>query len=79
MGSNSSDKPVTCHEMVTMTPTVSASDTTLDTTPDRVPAKARWAPITSVLSRETSAPVRVRVKNASGMVCTWSYTVVRRS
>ena len=31
---------------------------------------ADWAPITSLLSRLTSAPVRVRVKNAIGIRCT---------
>ena len=32
---------------------------------------ACWAPITSVLSRLTSAPVWVRVKNATGIRWTW--------
>lgn len=62
-----------------MTPRVSSSVTTLLTTPDRVLLKARWAPMTSLLRRLTSAPVRVRVKNATGMRCTWSKTAVRRS
>ena len=35
--------------------------------------------MTSLLRRLTSAPVRVRVKNATGMRWTWSYTAVRRS
>ena len=52
---------------------------TLPTVPDRVDVNACWAPITSLLSRLTSAPVWVRVKNCSGMRCTWSYTWVRRS
>ena len=46
---------------------------------DRVEVNARWAPITSLLSRETSAPVWVRVKNASDIRCTWAKTLVRRS
>ena len=37
------------------------------------------APSTSPLSRCTSAPVLARLKNASGMRCTWSNTAVRRS
>ena len=41
------------------------------TTPDNVHVNARWAPITSLLSRLTRAPVRVRVKKATGMRCTW--------
>ena len=32
---------------------------------------ADCAPITSLLSRLTSAPVRVRVKNATGIRWTW--------
>ena len=43
----------------------------LETVLDRVEVNARWAPITSLLSRETSAPVWVRVKNASDIRCTW--------
>ena len=52
---------------------------TLDTTDDSVEVNACWAPITSVLSRLTSAPVWVRVKNATGIRCTWAKTWVRRS
>ena len=44
-----------------------------------VPVSARWAPITSLSIRLISAPVWVRVKNASGIRCTWSNTRVRRS
>ena len=53
--------------------------TRLLTTPDRVLLNARCAPMTSLLSRLTSAPVRVRVKKATGIRCTWSKTAVRRS
>ena len=52
---------------------------TLLTTPDSVQVKARWAPMTSLLSRLTSAPVRVRVKKATGIRCTWPNTARRRS
>ena len=52
---------------------------TLDTTTDSVEVNACWAPMTSVLSRLTSAPVWVRVKNAIGIRCTWANTLVRRS
>ena len=51
----------------------------LDTVLDSVEVKARCAPITSLLSRDTSAPVWVRVKNASDMRCTCAKTLVRRS
>lgn len=40
---------------------------------------AVWAPITSLLSLLTSAPVRVREKNASGIDWTWRNTATRRS
>ena len=51
----------------------------LDTTLDSTEVNARWAPITSLLRRETRAPVWVRVKNASDIRCTWANTLVRRS
>ncbi len=53
--------------------------TRLPTTPDSVSLNARWAPMTSLLRRLTSAPVRVRVKKAMGWRCTWSNTLARRS
>ena len=62
-----------------MTTSVSVSVTMLVTTPENVSEKARCAPITSLPSLLTSAPVRVRVKNATGIRCTWSNTAVRRS
>ena len=46
---------------------------------DRVEVNARCAPMTSLFSRETSAPVWVRVKNASDIRWTWAKTWVRRS
>ena len=62
-----------------MTTSVSVSVTMLVTTPENVSEKARCAPVTSLPSLLTSAPVRVRVKNATGIRCTWSNTAVRRS
>ena len=62
-----------------MTTRVSVRVTTLVMTPENVSEKARCAPITSLPSLLTSAPVRVRVKNATGIRCTWSKTAVRRS
>jgi hypothetical protein len=52
---------------------------TLETTPDSVEVNARCAPMTSLLSRDTRAPVCVRVKNASGIRWTWLNTRERRS
>ena len=60
-------------------PTVSTSAITLVTTPDNADVNARCAPMTSLLSRLTSAPVWVRVKNAIGMRWTCSNTCRRRS
>ena len=68
-----------CHDSVNMTAAVSTRPTALDTSPDSVEVKACCAPSTSLLSRLISAPVCVRVKNASGMRCTWSNTAVRMS
>ncbi len=78
-GSRTRASRVICQEMLSITASVSSRVTVLATTPDRVLLNARWAPITSLLSRLTSAPVRVRVKKATGMRCTWSKTAVRRS
>ncbi len=66
-----------CQEMPIMTTSVRISMTTLLTTPDSVSLKARWAPMTSLFNRLTSAPVRVRVKKAIGRLWTWSKTAVR--
>lgn len=78
-GINNSDSSVTCHEIDSITASVNVSVTTLDTMPDSVSENARCAPITSLPNRLTRAPVRVRVKNAIGILCTWSNTAVRRS
>ena len=65
--------------MRSITASVSVRVTRLVTTPDSVSENARCAPITSLPSRLTRAPVRVLVKNATGIRCTWSKTAVRRS
>ncbi len=58
-----------------MAPTVKM----LETTEDIVEVMASCAPITSLLSRETSDPVCALEKNAMGCSCTWLNTSVRRS
>ena len=78
-GIRTSDSSVTCHEILSMTTSVSVSVTMLVITPEKVSENARCAPITSLPSLLTRAPVRVRVKNATGIRCTWSKTAVRRS
>ena len=67
------------HDSRSITARVSSRVIMLLTNPDRVQVKARWAPITSLSSRLTRAPVRVRVKNATGMRWTWPKTARRRS
>ena len=78
-GVSSNDSTVICQEMVSITTSVSVSVTRFDTTPESVSENARCAPMTSLPSLLTSAPVRVRVKNATGIRWTWSNTAVRRS
>jgi hypothetical protein len=78
-GTITSDSRVICHDSVSMTPAVRTSPMTLETTPDSVEVNACCAPMTSLLSRLTSAPVCVRVKKATGIRCTCSKTRLRRS
>ena len=78
-GSSTRASSVICHDRPTITASVSTRAMTLVTTPDSAEVNARWAPITSLFSRLTSAPVWVRVKNAIGMRCTCSNTARRRS
>ena len=53
--------------------------TRLPTTLESRSVKACWAPMTSLLSRLTRAPVCVRVKNARGMRWMWRNTLERMS
>jgi hypothetical protein len=69
---------VTCQDSTIIAPSTMTRLTTLDTTDDSVLVRARCAPMTSLLSRDTSAPVWARMKNATGIRCTWSKTSVRR-
>ena len=78
-GSITSESTVICHDRVNITAAVSTRLTTFETSPDSVEVNACWAPSTSLFRRLTSAPVCVRVKNASGIRCTWSNTDVRMS
>ena len=78
-GTSTSDSAVICQDSVNMTPAVSTRPMTLDSTPDSVEVNACCAPMTSLFSRLTSAPVWVRVKKATGIRCTCSNTRLRRS
>ena len=70
---------MTCQLSAIIAMPTTTTEMALETVPDSVEVNARWAPITSLLRRETRAPVWVRVKNASDWRCTWPKTCVRRS
>ena len=78
-GTNSRAPRVSCHDRTNIVATTSVTDTILLTRFDSTDVNACWAPMTSLLSRETSAPVWVRVKNAIGCSSTCPKTSVRRS
>ena len=68
-----------CHDSTNIATRTSTRLIRLDTTPDSVEVNACCAPMTSLLSREISAPVWVRVKNAIGIRWTCPNTCDRRS
>ncbi len=78
-GTRASDASVSCHESVAIVAMMRTSETTLLTTLESTEVKACWAPITSLLSRLTSAPVWARVKNAMGWRSTCEKTWTRRA
>ena len=79
IGKSSRHSRVTCQLSASIAMPTTTTEIELETVLDSVDVKARWAPITSLLSRDTSAPVWVRVKNARLWRCTWPKTCVRRS
>ena len=79
IGSSTSVNSVIDQERLSITARVRTRAMTLLTTPESVHVNARWAPITSLLRRLTSAPVLVRMKNATGIRWTWANTARRRS
>jgi hypothetical protein len=78
-GTSTRASTVTCQASPIITASTSTSWITLETRLASVSVSAAWAPITSLSRRLTSAPVRVRVKNATGIRCTWENTARRRS
>ena len=78
-GSTASVISVSCQLSASISPTAATTCTTFAASVPNVPVKADCAPITSLLRRLISAPVCVRVKNASGMRWTWSKRRRRRS
>ena len=55
-----------------MMPSVATTETTLETSATIVLLIARWAPITSLFSRDIISPVRVWVKKRRLMHCMWA-------
>ena len=78
-GSTTSASSVRRHSRAIIATSVVTSTTTLLTTLPSVLVTAFWAPITSLLSREISAPLGVRVKKATGIRCTLANRARRRS
>ena len=78
-GNRARQARVICQDSANIATPTTTTEIRFDTVLDRVEVNARWAPITSLLSRETSAPVWVRVKNASDIRWTCPNTRVRRS
>ena len=68
-----------CHDRTNIAASVVTTATTLPTTFDSVDVNACWAPWTSLLRRDTRAPVWARLKKPIGIRWTWSNTWVRRS
>src|SRR5699024_10624600 len=63
-GNNNRDTSVICHDVESITTNVTPKVTIFITTVASVGAMAGCAPITSLLGRETSGPVRVGLKKA---------------
>ena len=78
-GSTTSDRSVRRHSRTIIAASEVNSTTTFDTTLPRVEVTAVCAPTTSLLSLLINAPVCVRVKNATGILCTLSNSATRRS
>ena len=78
-GRRASESSVICHDRMNMAASVTATVTRLPKTDEKVSVKACWAPRTSLSSRDTRAPVWVRVKKAIGIWPMCAKTFVRMS
>ena len=78
-GTRTSEAKVICQERANIVTRTITRLMRFPSTPDSVDVNACCAPMTSLFSRDTSAPVCVRVKNATGWRCTCANTSVRRS
>ena len=79
IGRTTSASSVRRQSRASIAATVMTSTTTLLTTLPSVLVTAVWAPTTSLLRREISAPVGVLVKNATGIRWTLANNARRRS
>ena len=79
MGKRTRAIRVICQLRMNMKTSTMTTVTRLPTTLDSRSVKACWAPMTSLLSRLTRAPVWVRVKKASGIRWMWRNTLDRMS
>ena len=70
---------VSRHSSRSMITSALTSVTELVNTSTIVPLTARWAPMTSLFSRDMSSPVLVWVKKRRDMRCRWSKSSVLRS
>jgi hypothetical protein len=77
-GSTKSDRAVICQDRTNMGTSVATRVNTSEVTDAKVDTEV-WASSTSLVSRLISDPVWVRLKKATGIRCTWSYSWVRRS
>ncbi len=70
-GSMNSDSTVSCHEITSIAASVLMMITTFARTLDAVSVTTDCTPPTSLDRRDWISPVRVVVKNRSGMNCRW--------
>ncbi len=78
-GSIPSDSRVRRQSMNTIATIVLRATATLEVTELAVSVTTRWTPPTSFDRRLWISPVRVAVKNRSGIRCRWAYSAFRRS
>ncbi len=72
-----SDRTVSCHDRINIAISVLMMITTFDRMLDAVSVTTLWTPPTSFWSRDWISPVRVLVKNRSGMCWRCSYRELR--
>jgi hypothetical protein len=71
-GSIASDRTVSSQESTSIAMTVETMITTLDRIDDAVSVTTVCTPPTSFARRDWISPVRVAVKNRSGIFCRWA-------